>query len=315
MLERIVRAAVRAARGPWSAAVGAAGALGGGLLALGLAPERGAPTRWSAAADRRTGRPSATTSASATTPSIVLVRGDAAEARADPRPRARCSGWRAASSGNMPAGQQPPGGANGPVRARWPGRSRCKVVYGPGTFINESVRQIEDSSPASSRPRPAQARRPTAARKLAARAGCGGRARTLASQARQLVRAEFLARPLRLALQYGLTRAAADQRPELRLPARVRPGARGEHAEGALRLPVPEPHSALVQVRLRPGLTDAERDAAIALIRDGDARCRELAAAQRRPATWSPARRSCCLDLTDAHQRARSSCCSSRRCS
>ena len=79
-------------------------------------------------------------------------------------------------SGNVPAGGQPRGGADGPC-ARLGATKPVQVVLGPGTFINEAVGQIQDEFAAGSRRRgrrpprpprqPARSPGPTAGRRPA----------------------------------------------------------------------------------------------------------------------------------------------------
>jgi hypothetical protein len=68
------------------------------------------------------------------------------------------------------------------------------VVFGPGTFINEAVTQINDRFTATVRARSAQAERAgRAARKLARAEGRSpAEARKLGEQAKQLVYAQFV---------------------------------------------------------------------------------------------------------------------------
>ena len=61
---------------------------------------------------------------------------------ADRRPR-RVLGLEGCLSGNVPAGATPRGGRDGPC-AQLARDKPVKVVFGPGTFLNESVRQIAD---------------------------------------------------------------------------------------------------------------------------------------------------------------------------
>ena len=95
-------------------------------------------------------------------------------------------------SGNAPAGQVPRGGEDGPC-AQLARSKPVKVVFGPGTFLNEAVGQIQDEFSA----RVQGARRAGRARGHGG-AGAGPRAgqepgagRRLGEQAKQLVLAEF----------------------------------------------------------------------------------------------------------------------------
>src|SRR4029079_18638434 len=109
-------------------------------------------------------------------------------------------------SGNVPKGQAPRGGANGPC-ARLARAKRVKFVFGLGTFLNEAVGQIQDQFQAQSAAKAAQADRAArAARALARAQGRSDKeARKLGEQAKQLVLAEFVRTTLQLALKYGIT--------------------------------------------------------------------------------------------------------------
>ncbi|HEU4658078.1 MAG TPA: MMPL family transporter [Capillimicrobium sp.] len=180
----------------------------------------------------------------------------------------RVLGLEGCLSGNAPAGATPAGGPDGPC-AQLARTKPVQVVYGPGTFVNESVRQISDQFTARSAEKAAQAKRAAqAAERLALRRGYSPeRARQLAQQARRLVDAQFTRDVLALALRYGLrappqindagfvsTLVFADGKPT------GTPKARFAYL-------FPNSRSALIQVRLKPGLGDDERRDAIALIR------------------------------------------------
>src|SRR4051794_28614213 len=89
-------------------------------------------------------------------------------------------------SGNAPKGQTPRGGGNGPC-ARLARAKRVKVVFGPGTFLNEAVGQIQDQFSAQSAAKAAQAERAAqAARALARSQGRSAKeAERLGEQAKQ----------------------------------------------------------------------------------------------------------------------------------
>ena len=171
-------------------------------------------------------------------------------------------------SGNVPKGQTPRGGRSGPcaqlARAR-----PVKVVFGPGTFLNEAVGQIQDQFSAQSAAKAAQADRAAKAARALARAQ--GRtdkeARRLGEQARQLVFAEFVRNTFQLALRYGITSA-----PQLNDPSFVSrivfdPNRPQGTPKARFAYIFPAKDSALIQVRLRPDLTEGQRSRAIGLIR------------------------------------------------
>jgi hydrophobe/amphiphile efflux-3 (HAE3) family protein len=171
-------------------------------------------------------------------------------------------------SGNVPKNQTPRGGRNGPC-AQLARTKPVKVVFGPGTFLNEAVGQIQDQFSAQSAQKAAEADRAgKAARALARAQGKSEQeAKRLGEQAKQLVFAEFVRNTFQLALQYGITSA-----PQLNDPSFVsrivfdinRPQGTPK-ARFAYIFPAKD--SALIQVRLRPGLTEDQRSRAIGLIR------------------------------------------------
>jgi hydrophobe/amphiphile efflux-3 (HAE3) family protein len=171
-------------------------------------------------------------------------------------------------AGAAPAGSPLPGGPRGPCGAL--ARSRAvKVVYGPGTFVNESVGRIQDEVARQSAAAQERAERAAgAARGLARRRGYSRpRADRVAAQARELVRAEYLRDVAQLALRYGITSIPRVDDPAfvstLVFDARKPAGTPKERFSYLF----PSRDAALIQVRLRPDLTPAERQEAIATIR------------------------------------------------
>lgn len=170
-------------------------------------------------------------------------------------------------AGNPPAGAQPPGGADGPC-GRLAQTKPVQVVYGPGTFVNESVRQIGDQFDAQSQQQAAQADQAAqAASALARKRGySAARARRFGRQARELVQAQYTRDVLALALKYGLTGV-----PQLNDTSFVAKLVFADEARGRPKprfaYLFPDRDSALIQVRLKPDLDDAARRAAIADIR------------------------------------------------
>ena len=61
----------------------------------------------------------------------------------------RVQGLEGCISGNAPKGQVPPGGKDGPC-AQLAAIKPAKVVFGPGTFLNEAIGQIQDQFNAES---------------------------------------------------------------------------------------------------------------------------------------------------------------------
>src|SRR4051794_37774335 len=171
-------------------------------------------------------------------------------------------------SGNVPKGKTPPGGPDGPC-AQLARTKPVKVVFGPGTFINEAVGKISDEFVSQQR----QAKRDAAkvaraARKLAlARGMSPAQANQLAQQAAQLRAAQFERDVIALALKYGITSAPTLNNPQFvsRLVFSNK-GAPGTPKPKFAYL-FPTRNSALIQVRLKPDLNEAQRRHAIGLIR------------------------------------------------
>src|SRR3954470_17289712 len=180
----------------------------------------------------------------------------------------RVLGLEGCIGGNVPSGVTPRGGKNGPCAEL--GRTRpVKIVFGPGTFINESVGQIDDQFVRQQQ----QARRDagkvaTAARKLAlARGMSRAQADQLASQARQLREAQVARDVIQLALKYGLTSAPKLNDPNFVARLVFSDGPRPGTPKPRFAYLFPTRDSALIQVRLKPDLSDHERTAAIRQIR------------------------------------------------
>ncbi len=171
-------------------------------------------------------------------------------------------------SGKLPSDRRAPGGPQGPC-ARLARTKPVRVVFGPGTFLNEAVGRIQGELRARSRGAAADgARAARAARALARAQGRGpAQARRLGEQARALVQAQFTRDVLTLAVRYGITSAPSLDDPAFvsRIVFDDSRGAGVPKARFAYLFPTP--NAALVQVRLKPGLGDAARRDAIGQIR------------------------------------------------
>ena len=180
----------------------------------------------------------------------------------------RVQGLEGCISGNAPKGAVPPGGKDGPC-AQLAASKPAKVVFGPGTFLNEAIGQIQDEFKAESTARAAQAKRAAIAARALARAQhkSPAQVRRYGEQAKQLVEAEFAKNVIALALKYGIRSA-----PQLNDPAFVSkivfddtkgPGV----PKGRFAYIFPNKSSALIQVRFRSDLSESARDRAIGLVR------------------------------------------------
>lgn len=146
----------------------------------------------------------------------------------------------------------------------------ARVVYGPATFINTAATQIGDEFGRRQQETAQQAQQAAnAARRLSARRGDPpAEQRRLAQAAAEAVQAEFINEALRLALRFGIT-GVPQINDQSFVSALVFDRTAGEPGVPKSRFAYlfPSKNSALVQIRLRPELTDAERRRAIELIR------------------------------------------------
>jgi hydrophobe/amphiphile efflux-3 (HAE3) family protein len=198
---------------------------------------------------------------------IVLVRGPLTKLVLT-QDIERVLGLEGCLSGNAPSTVTPRGGPNGPC-AQFARLKPVQVVYGPGTFINEAVRQISDEFNAQLQSSSAQAKRASdAAYRLALGQGRSkAEARKFAKQAEQLVNLQFTRNALQLGLRYGLTDVPRLNDPnfvsKLVFDATKRTGT----PKPRFAYLFPTPNAALVQVRLKPTLSEQRKEQAIALVR------------------------------------------------
>jgi uncharacterized protein len=202
-------------------------------------------------------------------PVIVLVRGDIRRTVLT-EDLSRVVGLEGCISGNVPSGVTPRGGWSGPCGrlARLTPRP-VKVVYGPGTFINESVNQIGDAFTKTRTEKTKQADEAgLAAYKLARSRGFSKkRAKKFQVEARTLVYNEFLRDSIKLGLQYGLRDIPKINDPNFvatlvfeNVNHPCKPKAKFAYL-------FPTCNAALIQARLQPQLSDAQRAETIGLIR------------------------------------------------
>jgi uncharacterized protein len=173
-------------------------------------------------------------------------------------------------SGNVP--DTPRGLGNLPRVCREIAKLRpAKVVYGPGTFINTAANQIADEFRKRQRANRRRATRAAgAARKLSERRGDPpAEQERLARAAADAVNAQFQGDVLRLALRYGLTDVPRIDSPDF-VSTLVFDSAAGEPGVPKSRFAYlfPSKNAALIQIRMRQNLTDADRRRAIDLIEE-----------------------------------------------
>jgi uncharacterized protein len=171
-------------------------------------------------------------------------------------------------AGSAPQDSEVRGGPQGPC-AKLAAMHPAQVVFGPGTFVNESVGQIQDEftrqqTAASKKAQDASA----AARKLAEARGYSAAAQDrVARAAAQAVNNEFQLTYTQLGLRYGLTSIPQINDPrfvaQLVFDGSKPPGT----PKSRFAYIFPAKDAGLIQVRLRPNLTTPQRKQAIELIR------------------------------------------------
>ncbi len=200
---------------------------------------------------------------------IVLVRGDVSNLVLTKNLNTLV-GLEGCLSGNKPADAPAPGGERSPCAAL--ARTKpVKVVYGPGTFVNSAVGEIQQQLSLRSQQTAQRAQRAgRAARRVARGQGRSRAAQDKAAKAaEQVVYAELLKELLQINLKYGLGLTGA---PQLNDPnfvsALVFDPSRGAGTPKArFAYLFPNRGSSVIQVRLKETLTDAQRRDAIARIR------------------------------------------------
>jgi hydrophobe/amphiphile efflux-3 (HAE3) family protein len=146
----------------------------------------------------------------------------------------------------------------------------AKVVYGPATFINTAAGQIQDQLGKQQQRAATQAQRAAEAARLLSKRRGDPRSEQdrLARAAADAVQAQFINDTLRLALRYGITGVPRINDPSF-VSTLVFDRSAGEAGVPKSRFAYlfPSKNAALIQIRLRPDLTDSEQARAIDLIR------------------------------------------------
>jgi hydrophobe/amphiphile efflux-3 (HAE3) family protein len=144
----------------------------------------------------------------------------------------------------------------------------AKVVFGPATFVNTAVNRIGSELTQRDRDSRRQARRAaTAARSLSKRRGDPpDQQERLAAAASSAVRTQFTQQILQLALRYGISGVPRIDDPNFVSSLVFASGEVGVPKSRFAYL-FPSKNAALITIRMRPGLSDAERRRAIELFR------------------------------------------------
>ena len=173
-------------------------------------------------------------------------------------------------SGNKPADAPAPGGEGSPCAAL--ARTKpVKVVYGPGTFVNSAVGEIQKQLQVRTQATAAQAQRAgRAARKVARGQGRSPAEQEQAAKAaEQVVYSGLLKELLQINLRYGLGLTGAPQINDPNfVSALVFDPSRGAGTPKArFAYLFPNRSASVIQVRLKETLSDAQRRGAIEQIR------------------------------------------------
>ncbi len=144
-----------------------------------------------------------------------------------------------------------------------------KVVFGPGTFVNEAAGQIDEQLASQSKQAEAQAKQAERAVTQAAlkRGLSAAEARTLGRQASKITTARFQEGLVTLALQYGLTSKPSIDNHEFVTALVFDSSKRAGTPKQRFAYLFPSRETALVSVRMRAGLSESQRTRTIGLIR------------------------------------------------
>jgi hydrophobe/amphiphile efflux-3 (HAE3) family protein len=201
-------------------------------------------------------------------PVAVVVRGDLQQLVLSSDVE-RLVGLEGCLSGNVPAAAlAQEGGSNGPC-GQLARAHTVKVALGPGTFIAESARQINEQLSAQTAQAEAQARQAEQVvyRAALARGLSTSNALTLARQASRITLARFQEGLVKLALQYGLSARPSIEDPRFISALVFDPTKPAGTPKARFAYLFPNRSTALISVRMRAGLSEAQRTRTIGLIR------------------------------------------------
>ena len=201
-------------------------------------------------------------------PVAVLVKGDLQQLVLS-SDLGRLAGLEGCLSGNVPPSALPKeGGVNGPC-GQLARAHTVKVVFGPGTFVNEAVSQINEQLTTETKQAEGQAREAEVAvsRAAVARGLPVGEATALGKQASKITMARFDESLATLALQYGLTARPSLEDPNFVSTLVFDSTKTAGTPKARFAYLFPSSHAALVSVRMRAGLSERARTRTIGLIR------------------------------------------------
>jgi len=201
-------------------------------------------------------------------PVEVLVKGDLRKLVLSPD-IGRLLGLEGCLAPNLPsAAFAQEGGPGGPC-AQLTRSKAVKVVFGPGTFLNEAAIQAVNVLGARGKQAEAEAKQAqsTVYRKALARGLGAQEATSLGEQARKATMAGFAAEISALAIRYGLKSAPSLGDHEFVSKVVFDPSKPSGTPKQRFAYLFPSRNAALVTVRLKAGLSEAQRSRTIALIR------------------------------------------------
>jgi hydrophobe/amphiphile efflux-3 (HAE3) family protein len=181
----------------------------------------------------------------------------------------RLVGLEGCLSGNVPvAALAQEGGENGPC-GQLARAHTVKVVFGPGTFINEAATQIDEQLATETRQAEAQAKQAERVVTQAAlqRGLTAAEAAALGKQASKITTARFQESLATLALQYGLTSQPSLNDPNFVSTLVFDSSKPAGTPKARFAYLFPSSDSALVSVRMKAGLSERSRTRTITLIR------------------------------------------------
>jgi hydrophobe/amphiphile efflux-3 (HAE3) family protein len=148
-----------------------------------------------------------------------------------------------------------------------------RVVYGPATFLYESVAQISAvlQGQIGGALQSARSAAQSAGRRAAAQGLSAAEQKRAANDAARAVLGSFQSDLIGIALRYGLTRQPTFGDPQYVSRVVFDPKAAPGTPKERFKYLFPSPRAALISVRLRPDLTDSERHRAISLFRQAAA--------------------------------------------
>ena len=263
--ERIARAA--AGRPVVTLLAVVALALGGGLLALGLQPSTTADSFASRSSD--SGRATADFHRDFGDDAVLILVRQKVSQLVLTEDLKRVIQLEGCLGGNVPSGAEPYGGASSAC-AKLAALKPVRVVYGPGTFLNEAANALQNAIAAELEKADARVRaaRAAAVRDAKARGYDRATQREAGERAAQLAERQAWSDLQRMAAMSDLKALPQVDQPAF-VSQIVFDAARGADVPKArFAYLFPNADASLIQVRFRPDLSASERREAIGLVRD-----------------------------------------------